>query len=357
MSAPSISTLDEATRDEGGDGHTATKIFHADQSGSVVAYTYEDLILMPGHINFPVHEVNLTSNLTKKIQINAPFVSSPMDTVTEQSMAIMMALQGGIGIIHSNMTIEEQAEQVLHVKKFKNGFISNPVCLAVSNTVEDVIKIKKTLGYSGIPITADGKLHSKLVGFVSARDIDFVEDRTTKLSHVMTTELVTGSESLNLQEANAILTKSKKGKLPIVNSKGELISLIARTDLQKNKDFPNASRDKVNKQLLVGAAIGTRPNDKDRAQALVAAGVDVIVIDSSQGDSVFQLEMVQYLKASFPDVEVIGGNCVTCSQAFHLIEAGVDGLRVGMGIGSICTTQEVCAVGRAQGSAVYHVAK
>jgi IMP dehydrogenase len=323
-----------------------------------VAYTYEDLILMPGHISFPVHEVSLASSLTKKISLKAPFVSSPMDTVTEQEMAIMMALQGGIGIIHSNMTIEEQAAQVHHVKKYKNGFISNPVCLAVTNTVADVINIKKTLGYSGIPITANGKLYSKLVGFVSARDIDFVSDVDTKLSAVMipADQLVTGMDGCSLEEANDMLRGSKKGKLPIVNEKGELTSLIARTDLHKNRDYPNASRGE-NKQLLVGASIGTRPNDKDRAAALTAAGVDVIVIDSSQGDSVFQLDMVMYLKKTYPSVQIIGGNCVTCSQAFHLIEAGVDGLRVGMGIGSICTTQEVCAVGRAQASAVYHVAR
>jgi len=197
------------------------------------------------------------------------------------------------------------------------------------------------------------------VGFVSARDIDFITDLSTKISTVMTpvSDLVTGTDGCTLEEANGKLSSSKKGKLPIINEAGELTSLIARTDLHKNRDYPNASREAVNKQLLVGASIGTRPNDKDRAAALVAAGVDVIVIDSSQGDSVFQLDMVKFLKATYPDLDVIGGNCVTCTQAFHLIEAGVDGLRVGMGIGSICTTQEVCAVGRAQGSAVYHVGK
>eukprot|EP00519_Triparma_laevis_P015299 CAMPEP_0182491376 /NCGR_PEP_ID=MMETSP1321-20130603/849_1 /TAXON_ID=91990 /ORGANISM="Bolidomonas sp., Strain RCC1657" /LENGTH=521 /DNA_ID=CAMNT_0024693655 /DNA_START=13 /DNA_END=1578 /DNA_ORIENTATION=+ len=352
-----VSTLDEATRDEGGDGRSAKDVFHASSNPGCVAFTYEDIILMPGHISFPVHEVDLTSNLTKKIKLKAPFVSSPMDTVTESNMAINMALQGGIGIIHSNLSIEEQASEVNKVKKYKNGFITDPVCLSPDHTVGDVVEIKKTLGYSGIPITADGKIGSKLVGFVSARDIDFIDEPTTPLSTVMTTDVTTGKEGCSLEEANQILRGSKKGKLPIIDESGNIVSLIARTDLHKARDYPNASREQKNKQLLVGASIGTRPNDKDRASALVEAGVDVIVIDSSQGDSIFQLDMVQYLKKTFPTVEVIGGNCVSCSQALHLIEAGVDGLRVGMGIGSICTTQEVCAVGRAQGSAVYHVGR
>jgi len=198
-----------------------------------------------------------------------------------------------------------------------------------------------------------------LVGIVSNRDFGFVEDPSVKLKDIMTKRenLIVAQEGVSLEGANDLLKKCKKGKLPVVNSKDELVALIARRDLQKNLDYPNATKDKQNKQLLVGAAIGTHPSDMERAKVLVEAGVDVIVVDSSQGDSIYQLEMVQHLKKSYPDVDVIGGNVVVPSQALHLIQAGVDGLRVGMGIGSICTTQEVCAVGRAQASAVYHVAR
>ncbi len=199
---------------------------------------------------------------------------------------------------------------------------------------------------------------SKLVGIISNRDTSFVDDLGIKIREFMTprAQLSVASEGVKLEQANEILKASKKGKLPVVNDSDELIALIARTDLQKNRDFPDASKDS-NKQLLVGAAIGTRPEDRERAAALVDAGVDVIVVDSSQGDSLYQIEMVTHLKNSHPAVDVIAGNVVTPSQALHLIQAGADGLRVGMGIGSICTTQEVCAVGRAQASAVYHVAK
>jgi IMP dehydrogenase len=282
-----------------------------------------------------------------------------MDTVTEHKLAITMALQGGIGIIHSNMTIDEQAEEVHKVKRFKNGFITDPVCLSPEQTAEDVFATKADLGFSSFPITHDGKMGGKLVGIISNRDTSFIEDPTAKIKEFMTPrdQLIVAPEGVSLVEANAILKDSKKGKLPVVNTNDELIALIARTDLQKNRDNPLASKDKKNKQLLVGAAIGTRPEDRDRAKALIDAGVDVLVVDSSQGDSVYQLEIVKHLKATYPNVDVIAGNVVTPSQALHLIEAGADGLRVGMGIGSICTTQEVCAVGRAQASAVYHVAK
>ena len=254
--------------------------------------------------------------------------------------------------------METQAAEVLKVKKFKNGFITDPVCLSPQNTLEDALNIKSTMGYSGIPITQDGNMGSKLVGIISNRDTSFVDDLTVKVREFMTprSQLSVATEGVKLEEANEILKASKKGKLPVVNDNDELVALIARTDLQKNRDFPNASKD-ANKQLLVGASIGTRLEDRERAAALVDAGVDVIVVDSSQGDSVYQLEIVAHLKEKHPNVDVIAGNVVTPSQALHLIQAGADGLRVGMGIGSICTTQEVCAVGRAQASAVYHVAK
>ena len=274
---------------------------------------------MPGHIGFGVHDVSIESKLTKNIALKVPFVSSPMDTVTEAPMAIHMALLGGIGIIHSNFSATDQAAEVKKVKKFKNGFITDPVCLSPDHTVGDVRRIKASLGYSGIPITNDGKLHGVLAGIVSNRDTSFVEDPTIKLKDIMTTDLITAKDGVSLAEANDILRKSKKGKLPVVDEEGKLVALIARTDLQKSADYPDASKD-ANKQLLVGAAIGTRPEDRDRAAALIQAGVDVIVVDSSQGDSLYQIEIVQYLKENFPNVDVIAGNVVIASQALHLIQ-------------------------------------
>jgi len=283
-----------------------------------------------------------------------------MDTVTEGKLAITMALEGGIGVIHTNLSVEDQAREVRRVKTYKSGFIMNPVCIAPTCRVCDVDELSKKYGFTGFPVTADGQMGSKLIGLVSKRDTDFVKDRQrTMVTSIMTPakDLVTAEDGIELPDANLLLQTSKKGKLPIVTKEGLLVALVSRTDLKKNADFPYATKDHSSKSLLVAAAVGTRPSDRDRVRALAAAGVDAVVIDSSQGDSVFQHDMIKWIKQEFPELQVVAGNVVTKRQAKNLIDCGADALRVGMGIGSICTTQEVCACGRAQASAVYNVAK
>ena len=332
------------------DGLNARTLFQSNSS-----LTYDDLIILPGYIDFGVQDVNLKSHITREIELATPLCSSPMDTVTETEMAVNLALLGGIGFIHYNNTVDQQARMVRRVKRYENGFITEPVVLSPKHCIDDVDQIRSRHGFSGIPITEDGTLGSKLVGIVTNRDIDFEQDRSKSLNEVMTTQLITAPKGVTLRDANQMLRESKRGKLPIVDENGHLESLVSRTDIMKNTDFPDASKS-VDKQLMVGAALSTRPEDRERLEALVAAGVDVVVIDSAQGHSVYQLDMLRHIRETYSDLQVIAGNVVTQDQCAALIQAGADGIRVGMGPGSICTTQETMAVGRGQAAAVYHCA-
>jgi len=336
------------------DGLTAEELFDRKTS---VGMTYNDFLILPGYIDFPAESANCEVQITKRFKIKNPFISSPMDTVTETDMAISMALMGGLGVIHCNCTIEDQARMVRKVKNFENGFILDPICMGPDNIVRDVYEIKRKYGFCGIPITEDGKMKSKLLGIVTLRDIDFLQGEALdkKLSEVMTKDLITAKFGISLHEANEILRKSKKGKLPIVDDEYRLVALLSRSDLIKTRDFPNASIVPGTNQLLCAAAISTHPGDKKRIAALVEAGLDIVVIDSSQGNSSFQIDLIKHIKETYPKLDVIGGNVVTKGQALNLINAGVDGLKIGMGSGSICITQEVMACGRPQGTAVYRV--
>jgi IMP dehydrogenase len=333
------------------DGSSADDIF-----SSVGGITYNDFIILPGYIDFAPDEVDLETNLTRNIRLKRPIVSSPMDTVTEAKMAIALALLGGIGIIHYNNTLEEQVEEVRKVKRYENGFITDPICLSPDHTISDVYRIKEKYGFAGIPITENGNINSKLVGIVTNRDIDFEKDQSKKLREVMTTDLLTAPKGISLSEANTILKDSKKGKLPIVDQNGRLVSLMSRSDLLKNREYPFASKDS-RKQLMVGAALSTRDESKDRLAALAEAGINVVIIDSAQGNSSYEIEMIKYIKKNYPEIDIIGGNVVTVEQCENLIKAGADSLRIGMGPGSICTTQQTMACGRSQATAVYKTAK
>ncbi|MCC5815083.1 MAG: IMP dehydrogenase [Leptospira sp.] len=333
------------------DGLSGEELF----SRQNVGLTYRDFLVLPGYIDFNPSDVDLETKLTRDITIKRPLISSPMDTVTESEMAIAQALMGCIGIIHYNNKASEQVDLVRKVKRYENGFISDPIVLGPNDTIQDLDAIKEKHGFSGIPITEDGTPKTKLIGIVTNRDIDFEKDRSIPLGKLMTKELITAQKGISLLEANDILKKSKKGKLPIVDSQGLLVSLVSRSDIKKNRDFPFASKDE-SKRLRVGAAVSTLPESRDRVDELVKVGVDVIVIDSAQGHSIYQVEMIQYIKKKYPGLQIIGGNIVTQGQAKALIDAGVDGLRIGMGPGSICITQDTMAVGRAQATAVYNAA-
>ena len=333
-------------------GSLAKQIFEKSTTG----YSYDDIIFLPGYIDFDVDDVVLKTNITRNIKINTPIVSSPMDTVTESEMAIAIALNGGMGFIHYNNSIDEQVQQIKQVKRYNNGFIVKPIVLSKDTPVSEALQIQDTKGFSGFPVTEDGMIGSKLIGMVSKRDIDFVSNNNLNVDEIMTKNLTVGYDGISLENAYEILRNNKLSRLPIVDKSYNLVSLICRKDIKNRIKFPLATVD-TNKHLMVGAAISTHTGDRNRIDAVIDAGADAIIVDSAQGCSEYQIDTIRYIKSNYPQIDVIGGNVVTQKQAEILINAGVDALRIGMGSGSICTTQEVCGVGRPQASSVYHVSK
>ena len=339
------------------DGLSANELFN-----SKTCYSYDDIIVLPtGFIDFNMEDIKLNTKFTKNISLNRPFVSSPMDTVTEAKMAISLALLGGIGIIHCNNTVEEQVNEVRKVKIYNNGFITKPIVVHPDDTVMSACEKEKIYGFSGFPVTKDGTPNGLLVGMVTGRDIKYVSNpNKTHIRNVMTNidNIIVGENNCSLNDANNLMINKKKKRLPIIDSQGNLTALVSIKDLENRQEFPHSSKHRLTKQLLVGAAVSTHLRDRERIDKLVNAEVDVIVIDASQGNSKYQIDTINYIHDNYKNqVDIIGGNVVTIDQAKNLLEAGVDGLRVGMGIGSICTTQDVCGVGRAQGTAVYKVAE
>lgn len=318
--------------------------------------TFDDVLLVPGYSQVVPNDVDLHTHLTKSIVLNIPLMSAGMDTVTEHRMAIAMARQGGIGIIHKNMSIEAQAEEVDKVKRSENGVITDPFSLSPEHTLKDADELMGKFRISGVPIT-EGK---KLVGIITNRDLKFETDFSKKIKESMTSEgLITAKEGVTLEEAKLILARARKEKLPIVDDDFNLKGLITIKDIEKTIKYPLSAKDSQGR-LLCGAAVGITANCLERVAALVAAKVDVIVLDSAHGHSQNVLNCVKMIKKEYPDLPVIAGNVATAEGTRALIEAGADAVKVGIGPGSICTTRVVAGIGVPQITAVmdcYSVAK
>ena len=315
--------------------------------------TFDDVLLIPARSEVLPHEVNLQTNLTKKIKLNIPLMSAGMDTVTESRMAIAMAREGGIGIIHKNMSIEQQADEVDKVKRSENGVITDPFSLSPDRYLYDAEELMAKFRISGVPITVDGKL----VGIITNRDLKFEKDLNKKIDDVMTKEnLVTAPEGTTLEQAQELLSRNKIEKLPIVDDEGYLKGLITIKDIEKAIQYPNAAKDEKGR-LLVGAAVGPTRDMMDRVDALVKVNVDVITLDTAHGHQINVINAVRSIKEKYPHLQVIAGNVATAAATVDLIQAGADAVKVGIGPGSICTTRVVAGIGVPQITAIYDCAE
>jgi IMP dehydrogenase len=317
------------------------------------ALTFDDVLLVPARSDVLPRDVSLGTQLTRKIRLGLPVLSAAMDTVTEARLAITMAQEGGIGIIHKNMSIASQAREVAHVKKFESGVITDPITVPPETTIQQVIELTRARGISGVPVVSG----NKVVGIVTHRDLRFELQLDAPVSAVMTpkSRLITVRENAPKEEVQRLLHKHRIEKVLVVNGDDELKGMITVKDFQKATEFPRASKD-ASGRLRVGAAVGTTPDTLDRVAALREAGVDVVVVDTSHGHSQGVLDMISKLKSRWPDIELIGGNIVTREAALDLVAAGADAVKVGIGPGSICTTRVVAGVGVPQISAVSNIA-
>lgn len=316
------------------------------------AITFDDVLLVPSYSEVLPNQVSLKSKLTEKITLNVPIVSAAMDTVTEADLAIAIARVGGLGFIHKNMTVEEQAAQVNRVKRSENGMISDPVTLSKDHTLAEAKETMAKYKISGLPVVNEDNL---LIGIITNRDVKYQENLGMKVEEIMTkAPLITSDKDTNLEKAKEILLKNRVEKLPIVDKDNKLVGLITIKDIDNQLEYPNANKDE-NGRLIVGAGVGVGEDTMDRISALVKAGVDIIAIDSAHGHSKGVLDKISQIRNAFPDLDIVGGNIVTAEAAKDLIEAGANVLKVGVGPGSICTTRVVAGVGVPQLSAIYNV--
>jgi len=310
--------------------------------------SYDDILLVPQYSEVTPAEVDVSTRLTEKIKLNIPLISAAMDTVTEHRMAIALAQAGGLGIRHRNIPIEVQAEEVRKVKRHEAGMISDPVTISPDATVRQALEIMRSRSISGLPVVKD----EKLVGIITNRDLRFEKDLSRPVSELMTPNPITIRENFDFEQALALLHKHRIEKLPVVDATGKLVGLITVKDIQKSQEHPLAVKDSMGR-LLVGAAVGVGKDMPDRVAALVESGADVIVIDTAHGDSKNVVETTKYIKAHYPEVDVVAGNVATAEGTRRLIEAGADAVKVGVGPGSICTTRVITGAGMPQASAVY----